>query len=174
MRSSTVKANVLRRPLIAAGRICRRLYSRTPPFLRYLLVKSRKISTISSTIDGLQSPHRCGTIRSRQHLPQWESYSICRPHTGVPRRRRRTSTQTTVSARFLGPTAQSGSYFGAVQSSLLTPRGAKVNGWVPGSGSSRPNEHIFERDERKREKIELRERELEYALHKQHQMHYTV
>jgi len=51
----------------------------------------------------------------------------------------------------------------------LTPHGARVNGWVPGSGPSRPNEPMFERDEREREEIELRERELEYALHKQQQ-----
>ncbi|KAI0279551.1 Sds3-like-domain-containing protein [Russula aff. rugulosa BPL654] len=39
-----------------------------------------------SIIDGRQSPHHHGTIRSRQRLPQWESYSIC-PRTGVPQRR---------------------------------------------------------------------------------------
>jgi hypothetical protein len=87
MRSSTVKANVVRPPLVAAGRICRRLYACIRPFLHYLLVISRRISTISSIIDGRQSPQRRGTIRSPQLLPQWVSYSIC-PRTGVPQRRR--------------------------------------------------------------------------------------
>ncbi|KAH9984841.1 Sds3-like-domain-containing protein [Russula vinacea] len=49
----------------------------------------------------------------------------------------------------------------------LTPHGAKVNGWMPNSGTSRPGEPMFERDERDREEIELREREMEYLLHKQ-------
>jgi hypothetical protein len=69
----------------------------------------------------------------------------------------------------------------------LTPHGAKVNGWMPNSGTSRPGEPMFERDERDREEIELREREMEYLLHKQQreqqqreqqqqqqQMHYII
>ena len=87
MKSSTVKANEVPRPLVAAGRTCWRLHARTPPFLHYLPVKLRRISTTSSTIDGHQSPHRRGMIRSRQRLLQWESYSIYL-RTGVPQRRR--------------------------------------------------------------------------------------
>ncbi|KAI0298330.1 Sds3-like-domain-containing protein [Multifurca ochricompacta] len=56
----------------------------------------------------------------------------------------------------------------------LTPHGAKVNGWMPSSGGSRPGDSMYERDERDREDIEMerareREREIDYLVHKQQQ-----
>src|SRR5260370_13147092 len=42
---------------------------------------------------------------------------------------------------------------------------------MPNSGTSRPSEPMFERDEREREETEIRTREVEYQLHKQQQQH---
>ena len=58
----------------------------------------------------------------------------------------------------------------------LTPHGAKVNGWVPGSGTSRPNEPMFERDEQESGEIELRDRQPQHYIvqQPQQQQHATT